>query len=161
MTNNIRLNGPVRVCDPGYEKDSKLGITLRNVLPGNYKINTFVRNAGSWGKRILSITARHEKHPGIRPEEYAGICCVDSGQCGIYDLRYFNENQPDDDFDNPESWYRRVCEMTMSQHQWGTMDGRCAVTSSGYGDGMYECSVARDARGQIIAIKINFNNQFA
>lgn len=38
----------------------------------------------------------------------------------------------------------------------GTLDDRCCVASSGYGDGCYECYVARDLEGKIVAATIRF-----
>lgn len=38
----------------------------------------------------------------------------------------------------------------------GTLDDRCCVSSSGYGDGGYNCYVARNSAGQIVAARIIF-----
>lgn len=38
----------------------------------------------------------------------------------------------------------------------GTLDDRCCVASSGYGDGGYDCYVARDPEGKIVAATIRF-----
>lgn len=38
----------------------------------------------------------------------------------------------------------------------GILDDRCCVSSSGYGDGGYDCYVARNNAGQIVAAKIVF-----
>lgn len=37
-----------------------------------------------------------------------------------------------------------------------TLDDRCVVSSSGYGDGSYDCFVARNTEGKIIAAKLVF-----
>lgn len=38
----------------------------------------------------------------------------------------------------------------------GILDNRCCVSSSGYGDGGYDCYVARNSAGQIVAARIIF-----
>lgn len=37
-----------------------------------------------------------------------------------------------------------------------TLDGKCLVSSSGYGDGGYTCLVGRNANGKIVSIKIDY-----
>lgn len=38
----------------------------------------------------------------------------------------------------------------------GILDDRCCVASSGYGDGSYDCYVARDTEGKIVAATLKF-----
>lgn len=154
----IRLGRTVRASDPGYNKNSKGGLTITGFLPGIYKVSATICKCGEWGSRVMKLTIRHESAPRRRPTELAGLCTVDSGQCGFFDRRYFNSHVDDDDYDNPESWYSKICRITTEDKRWGTLDGRCAVSESGYGDGVYDCSVARDAAGNIVAAELNFKN---
>lgn len=38
----------------------------------------------------------------------------------------------------------------------GILDNRCCIASSGYGDGSYDCYVARDPEGKIVAATLKF-----
>ena len=61
------------------------------------------------------------------------------------------------DYDHVESqWYDEVCKLTLSPKQCGTIGNKGFVSSSGYGDGSYECYIAKNNNDEIIAIRIDF-----
>lgn len=71
---------------------------------------------------------------------------VDSGQAGFFDLALFGqvcESEPVKD-----KFYDEVCNLTLDDNQWG-VHSIGAVSSSGYGDGSYECLVRR-VDGQVV-----------
>ena len=153
----ITLNsGAVIVTDPCYEPSNGYNRTLRDVLTGKWNCQATVRDCGAWGKRISRLTIRHEDYPKCRPSEYVGHAAVDSGQCGFFDPEYFEKNQPDNNFNNIESWYRRVCELTLNEPDWGTIDDRGVVSSSGYGDGYYNIYAIRNRSGFIVGLQLRF-----
>ena len=76
---------------------------------------------------------------------------VDSGQAGIYDEDYYNKYHTADDCD--DDWYDDICNLT---NPAGTKDGKCAVSSSGFGDGGYTCYMLVNDDNQVIAISIVF-----
>lgn len=155
----ITIDGPVYVGDCAQEYDNGAGIVFEDVRLGQWNVSVKRVNDKAWGPRIAKLTVRHESAERRRPTEYAGLCWIDTGQCGVFDLEYYKKNFPDDDFDNPESWYRQMCDIAGtdgSKRLWGTKDDKCVNGESGLGDGEYPCSVARDERGRIVAIEIKY-----
>ena len=153
----IELNsGTVRVSDPCYEPDIWCAKTVKDMLAGKFNCKARVKDCGDWGKRIATLTIRHEDYPKGGFDEYLGSVGVDSGQCGFFDPEYYEKNQPDDDFNNKESWYRRVCELTLNEPDWGTIDGKGVVASSGYGDGYYSVYACRNSSGFIVGLRLKF-----
>jgi hypothetical protein len=72
---------------------------------------------------------------------------VDSGQAGFFDLAKYTEavsdkNDRGEDGCNFKAFYRDVCDLTLTDASWGVVPFG-AVSSSGYGDGDYNCFVLR------------------
>ena len=88
------------------------------------------------------------------PEPVDCVIGVDSGQCGIFDADYYEEHQPDDDYYDLNSWYRKVCELTYNNA--GITDGLGVACESGYGDGTYDLWVAKDDDDKVFAMKVVF-----
>ena len=75
---------------------------------------------------------------------------VDSGQMMISDYNYYVRNQ------SSERWYNRVCDITCSDKEFGILDRKAVVSSSGFGDGMYDVISYSDPEGRIVSIKVVF-----
>ena len=170
----IKLNKKIVVGDPCYDVDS--ANTVKNVKPGIY--HAFIRkaDANSWGERISRIMVIHEDNlhqihyqdddflalenhfaPNLFITE-GEIVGVDSGQAGVYDYDYFCRFQNQRDYGMPGDWYNNVCQMTLSEEKGGVMDSRCAVSSTGYGDGGYRNILFHEkATKQIVGIIIDFD----
>ena len=144
------------MTDPGREPDEDGGITVGNLLPGNWRCRIDAVYYGDWGRRVKSLSIRHEDYPRRRAGERVGSVAVDSGQCGFFDYDYFVEHQGDNDWNNPESWYLKVSRQTMDGSLWGTLDGKCAVSQSGLGDGYYDVLVSRNSKGLIVGLKLRY-----
>lgn len=153
----IVLGEKVRISDPCYDPDTWCAGTLENVNPGVYNCYVNFKDTGEFGIRVASIIAVHSefdnenfKNPEIVTNIDVG---VDSGQCGIYDLEYFKRNQPDGE------WYDRVYYQASHKNNKfdaGTVDGKCFVSASGFGDGSYNCFVKYNDDGQIVFIEIRY-----
>ena len=150
----LTLGSKARVSDPCYDMDVWCAGTIENVQPGTYSGFAETMDTGDWGRRIASIEVVKE---GIDPNrlihERTGIDVgVDSGQCGIYDNDYFKDHCKD------ESWYWMVCDKTFvnNEFQAAITDEKAIVSSSGYGDGGYDCYIGKNAEGQIVYIKLVF-----
>lgn len=153
----IKLNsGKVIVTDPLYEPSNGFNATLQDILQGMWNCEVETKSIALWGKRISSLTIRHEDYPNCCVQEHETNVCVDTGQCGFFSADYYEKNQPDDDCDNPQSWYRRVCELTLNEPKWGTIDDDGVVAASGLGDGCYDVYVKRNSSGYIVGIKLKF-----
>ena len=158
----IKLKDKVYVTDPCYGTDVWCMKYIDNIAPGEYVCFIKVSDEGTWGHRVSELHVVKESFLRASDEDLNEIpydneplSCVigvDSGQCGIFDADYYEEHQPDDDYDNLNSWYRKVCELT---YHAGITDGLGVATASGYGDGSYPLFVAEE-EDKIVAMKIVF-----
>ena len=151
----ITLGNKVTASDPCYES----GIWCAKVLeikPGTYHCFAEVLET-SWGTRIQSLRICHEDYlVGRIDYKRPSNVGVDSGQFGFFDTKYYEAHQPDDNYDNPESWYRKVCNITLSDEQSGTIEEKGVVSSSGYGDGVYGLYPGYNEQGEIVAASVDF-----
>lgn len=142
------------VSDPCYDLGTWCAGTLTNVKNGTWK--GFVdRGKTDWGNRCWAVSAFHENFSSktTRCTELMSFeVGVDSGQAGIFDAAEYHGGE--DDYGDG-GWYDQVCNLTLdSKLSAGVLDGG-VVSSSGFGDGGYQCHVARD-NGQIVGVKITF-----
>lgn len=152
----IRLGKKVRVSDPCYGTKVWCAGTIDNIKEGLYNVEVELVDDlwGSKYSRVKSLTVVHADYKGslslffnkAAPFEVG----VDSGQAGIYDEDYYNQYHSIDNCNG--DWYEDICELT---YPAGTKDGKCVVSSSGYGDGCYICEVAED-NNEVVAIRIIF-----
>ena len=157
----ITLGEKVMVSDPCYGLGTWCQGVLENVLPGVYDCNVEYSDEGDWGTRVSAIEVTHESCRG----KFIALECedfevgVDSGQAGIFDYEYYvkyhmdatEREHVDDD------WYDMVCDLTYTDYFDGNMtDSLGLVSSSGYGDGGYNCWTAKNEDGRIVAIRVEF-----
>ena len=161
-------SGKVIVTDPCYEIDEQN--ILENVKNGNWNIFLNVVNANSWGKRVKEIIVQHDSCNTAKNWENAKINVgVDSGQAGIYDVHFYRDDSVVDNMTDKdrmyteekicenEPWYSWNCDRTLSKEFGGSIPFG-AVSSSGFGDGCYDCFYQQNEKGEIDAIKIVFIN---
>jgi len=120
------------------------------------------------GFRVKSLIAR-------RPKTYIEFgfqllldnIGVDSGQCGIFDADNYPGGNSTGEYDDKNSFYGKVCELTSNEHgeeadksipynTYGIIDGFGVVSSTGYGDGCYTAYGIKNENGELIAVKIVF-----
>lgn len=155
----ITLNNKVIVSDPCYSIDDWCNKIINNMQPGEYEcfgvlIDERIGELHLIHKEVLDIYKELEDIP-YNPEP---LCCsigVDSGQCGIFDYEYYDKHQPDDDYDDSESWYTRICDITLDPPCCGTVDNVGVVSESGWGDGRYNLYSYLDTKS-IKALKVVF-----
>ena len=165
------VSGKLAVSDPCYEVDVWCRGELENVKNGTWRASAIEQNAGRWGKRISRLIAVHEEHldetedatytgfPELAPFEVG----VDSGQAGIFDAAHYRDASilPEGDhkhlFEGAEAepWYDYCCDITLSDLSAGVLPYGC-VSSSGYGDGGYDCFFWKDDDGKVIRVEIEF-----
>jgi hypothetical protein len=146
-------------------------------MPGEYEVSITYSSDESWGKRIASLKAEHVEYKGryLGWTKVSDDIGVDSGQCGIFSLEEYRNDEASKSFNLPlvfgnnystetgDDWYQRMCALTLlikdggvSDKQWGaTLTG--VVSSSGYGDGVYDLYVKHD-EDKIIAFSIVYLN---
>ena len=158
----IKLGEKVVITDPCYTNG--LGV-YTNVRKGNYKCFAVQENSSFWGKRIGKLIAYLEGFESVRydydnmfNDNLIGLAGVDSGQCGIFDDKYYSPlhiNYYVDEDEKSERWYKRCCKITLNGDECGTIGKRGVVSSSGYGDGCYDVYAIED-KGEVVAIMIDF-----
>lgn len=160
----FNLSSEVIVSDPCYTIPTWCQAVISNVLPGKYISNVFKED-----NRIALLTAMHEdfyEKPEVEWYEHPASIGVDSGQCGIFDRKYYRDDKQSESYNidlmwnsnwskkSGDDWYQRMCTLTCSSEQYGvTPDG--VVSSSGYGDGSYSLLVGKIGE-QIVGFEIVF-----
>lgn len=165
--NQITLSENVMVSDPCYSLDTWCQTKLNNVLPGKYNVDVQKSDEGDWGTRVSSITIIHEDYEDTDDWEQHSECGVDSGQCGIFCMTGYRNDElsegittPENDFvlsynDNEgDKWYEKMCKFTLSKDQFGLYDTG-VVSSSGLGDGQYPLDVMMDG-DKIVGMRLEY-----
>lgn len=166
--NQITLSENVMVSDPCYSLDTWCQTKLSNVLPGPYNVDVQKSDEGDWGIRVSGITVLHKDYSNDSNLiwEAHSECGVDSGQCGIFCMTGYRNDElsdsivaPTSDFVLPYSedgdkWYTKMCQLTLGNKSWGLYDTG-VVSSSGIGDGLYPLLVAMD-NGKIVGMKLEY-----
>ena len=167
--NQITLSENVMVSDPCYSPDTWCQTKLDNVLPGLYNVDVQKSDEGDWGVRVSSITVIHEDYEDTDDWEQHSECGVDSGQCGIFCMTSYRNDEMSvgittPPLDNPfvlpyndkggDMWYEKMCQFTLGKEQFGLYDTG-VVSSSGIGDGLYPMEVMMD-KEKIVGIRITY-----
>jgi hypothetical protein len=166
-------SGVLRVTDPCYTKDTRCAGKIENVELGRWV--GVVELVEEWGIRssvlyitvvrnleqlIEDIQSRLPYSRGFVWEKTDIDVGVDSGQAGFFDERFYPEGKIGE-YGDETTFYGKVCKLTAG----GDFDDHYkvagtlhfgAVSSSGFGDGSYNCYVVKDESGVIIAAKIVF-----
>ena len=157
------------VSDPCYSPDTWCQTKLNSVLPGLYNVDVQKSDEGDWGVRVSSITVIHEDYEDTDDWEQHSECGVDSGQCGIFCMTSYRNDEMSvgittPPLDNPfvlpyndkggDMWYEKMCQFTLGKEQFGLYDTG-VVTSSGIGDGLYPMDVMMDG-DKIVGIRITY-----
>ena len=155
----IKLGESVYVSDPCYSIGTWCQALLVGVVPGYYR--AFINKAETdWYERITDLWVVNDeeildngaKFPTELVEgHHMG---VDSGMCGIFDESYYKHFHTSEWLDR--NWYDKVCNMTANVNCGSTMDGVCAFSATGFGDGAYELYIKKNSEGKIVAIGIQF-----
>ena len=167
--NQITLSENVMVSDPCYSLDTWCQTKLNSVLPGLYNVDVQKSDEGDWGVRVSSITVIHKDYEDTDDWEQHSECGVDSGQCGIFCMTSYRNDEMSvgittPPLDNPfvlpyndkggDMWYEKMCQFTLGKEQFGLYDTG-VVTSSGIGDGLYPMDVMMDG-DKIVGIRITY-----
>lgn len=160
-------SGSLRVTDPCYDMDTWCAGTLERVKNGIWQAHAgFHTDSHGWGTRVAYLHIRHENTQShfdheaefdstwVDSEIQVG---VDSGQAGFFDYALFDQvcgSEP-----VKEKFYDEICALTLGEEQWGVHPVG-VVSSSGYGDGSYECLVRRDDEGRAIEAIIVYIGEY-
>lgn len=147
-------SGELIVSDPCYSLDTWCQGKLGNVRNGEWRA-AVVKGKTDWGNHCWAVLAVHKDFPlktTAFPELTDIHVGVDSGQAGIFDAAEYHGGE--DDYGD-DGWYDLACKQTLDTKLGAGVLKGGVVSSSGFGDGGYECHVARDGE-QIVGVKITF-----
>ncbi len=102
---------------------------------------------------MLEAVAPKRKPNSVSWETVSGEVGVDSGQAGIFDDVQYGDG--DGEYGDTDTWYGRMCETTSDPIGAGVQP-EGVVSSSGFGDGGYDCQVIRSSNKDIVGVRIVF-----
>ncbi len=174
MTQTINLGPEVYVTDPCYSVPTWCQTKLTNVLPGEWIVSMIYDEKGG-SNRNAELFLVHKDYQGkslLYDWDWLGDFGVDSGQAGVFDAASYRSDSaaeaiktPKVDFFLPgndqegDAWYEKICKFTLANDGWGTYAAG-AVSSSGFGDGMYPVYGA-EVDGKVVALQLVFIDQSA
>lgn len=133
------------VSDPCYELGTWCMGMIPNVKPGLWTAGIGIADMGEFGKRIAYLSAFHQGSPALQKLKACPASFevgVDSGQAGIFDCGYYQDesvigDQAPADFGS--RWYSFCCHQTLDNEYHAGLIPHGVVASSGFGDGSYSC----------------------
>lgn len=162
LLGKFELNeGKVIATDPCYEVSDRLNCKVE-VKKGEYSARARYGVVSDWGERVIELTINHSSTPKKRATKLIGMCPVDSGQCGFFELEDYTEFHPNRETAESEAWYNRACKVTLNdkRHNCGMLTSKKkivgAVSESGIGDGYYELFAGYNSKGEITALRLRY-----
>ena len=160
------VSGKLAISDPCYDVDVWCRGDLENCKLGSWLASALEKHMGAWGHRICKLIAVHEDYQDqeLGISEHAPFeVGVDSGQAGIFDAAHYQDASVVPKvghkhlFEGAEAdpWYDYCCDITLSSQSAGILPFGC-VSSSGFGDGGYDCYFWRNSEGQIVRVEIEY-----
>ena len=164
----IQKSDKMFVSDPSYEfipeehemgsKLMKLNLVIPNVLAGTYDVILRIKtNEREKNAELVCIHQSFLKDNGSMPlykypwEKQDDEIGVDTGQAGIYDLKYYGENEENGNND----WFEMNTRLTAKPTDYAGAMEHGAVSTAGNGDGIYPVYVIKND-SKIVGIKIVF-----
>lgn len=169
-------SGKIVLSDPCYTIPTWCQGVIENVKNGEW-VADVEKTDGSdgWGVRVSAVFAYHKDSHKERGDLKDALVNgwgkvmdfdggVDSGQFGFFDHEHYRNDKsakdlPKYDFgraeESGEEWYMAVCNLTLSDEQWGVLPFG-VVSSSGYGDGSYSTYAVQNENGEYIGFITKF-----
>lgn len=158
------VSGKLAVSDPCYAPDVWCRGELTNVENGSWYASIVKHDCGDWGQRVAKLTIVHEScddSQGLTRQKAPFEVGVDSGQAGFFDAAHYQDSsvipdaKPAPADDPSEPWYQYCCDITLSPIRAGVLPFG-VVSSTGYGDGGYDCFYYTNDAGAIVKAEIVF-----
>jgi hypothetical protein len=151
-------SGKLVICDPCYSRSTLLQMygnkCIVPAVNGEWKVKVYKDFNGNV-ESVEAFTVKSSGPSELRDADFK--VDVDSGQAGIFDEAFYPQDNErgDDDYDDPQTFYGECCALTLSDDGYGHLvDG--FVSSSGFGDGEYSCSLNWNEEGNVDAVIITF-----
>ena len=154
------VSGRLIVTDPCYSEDLWCCNALETVRNGTWNAHVVYDGDSSY-PHVICLIVEHESAESLPAimEDAPFSVGVDSGQAGFFDAGHYRDDRIIDPNRTPtehaDLWYDHCCQITLARQQAGVLPYG-AVSSSGYGDGCYDCFYQRDAFGYIVRAEILF-----
>ena len=100
----LNFKNQVIITDPC---SSDGGLTISNLLDGNYSYIFCQDNIEYWGERIVSVKIYNMDYNSELNYDLLGSFYVDSGQCIVSDYAFFQEIKDNDNF------YEKCCNLSL------------------------------------------------
>lgn len=158
------VSGQLAVSDPCYDPDVWCRGELTNAANGVWNASIVTHNCGEWGQRVAKLTIVHESYDesqNLTRQKAPFEVGVDSGQAGFFDTVHYQDPsvipdaKPAPADDPSEPWYQYCCDITLSSIRAGVLPFG-VVSSSGYGDGGYDCFYYTNDARAIVKAEIVF-----
>ena len=147
-------SGTMKLHDPGAFIDGKADVTV-SVPNGDYIVNPTYINIESFGKDsksrkdvIICAKPNLGKLKTAKWEE-VGYISVDSGLTAAFDGSVKMDER------TMGYWYHREVASEMDSSDETTLNGKCVVSSTEFGDGTYSVYTATE-RGKVFAVKVEY-----
>lgn len=167
LIGRFSLGNKVMVSDPCYGTNTWCQGVLENVRKGFWDAYIKMCDKGPWGNRVAELVAinldYNDEYDGLTSEDINELqefeVGVDSGTAGIFDYEYYCKHHDTKHAD--EDWYEKQIHHQffpgVDSSDWQNSvftEFNGVASSSGYGDGGYDCYVAHNEEGEIVGIKI-------
>lgn len=161
----LELGNDVIATDPCYEKNGSPNQSIFNVKSGKY--SAYVQYGFGFRKddiRVARLFVVLEPSSIFEKKwMFVSNLAVDSGQCGIFDYKYYQDNndvalnieRSNKGFITKEDlFYDTMCHLSMTDDGAGVYKHGVS-SSSGIGDGLYAFYI-QENRGKCVAFAIDF-----
>ena len=148
------VDDTLRISDPCYDPGTWCAGNVENAKHGTWNAYV-VHGKTDWGRRCWELIAIHSDYPkSLRMTEKTDIDVgVDSGQAGIFTQSAYLGGDEGGDSEG-DGFYGICCSLTCdTKLSAGVLEGGC-VSSAGYGDGSYDCFIARDGLAAAVGVRI-------
>jgi len=162
------ISGVLRVSDPCYDTDTWCAGEIGNAKLGKWVAQVVKKPLFNWGNRIFSLVATHEHYVDCvttKPIITKFVAGVDSGQMSIVDTKFYRDETvfttPSEFYhgsnsDDINEWYGHCCDLTCETALSAGVIPYGCVSTSGLGDGSYECFYSVNEVGEVIRIEVVF-----
>lgn len=158
------VSGKITISDPCYKDGLEIG-----VKNGKWEVDAELQDHDN-NTNVFGLIALHQDSSNTKDVQWQlfdGVP-VDSGQAGIYDSAHYRDDSViketpkflrllTDKKEEGLRWYAANCDLTLSREeiQAGVLPFGC-VSSSGYGDGVYDVYISKNENDEVVSIKISF-----
>lgn len=151
----IKLGKSVILSDPCYKPGIWCSSEIEDMNPGIYDCYVdMIRHFNSTRVARLTITPAESNKVGFSYDtKVKDFLAVDAGVFGIYDKDYFIQKKTQE----PDEWYsENVVSWCGEDLAFICSEGKGIISSSGYGDGVYDAFLSKNEQGLVDSIMAVF-----